>query len=453
MLHAGILPQHTSWRSLFSNLHFVIIDEIHTYRGVFGSHVTNVLRRLSRICRFYGGAPHFICCSATIANPHEHAQRLVEKPFTLVGEEQNGAPTGKKHFILYNPPLVDEELGIRRSTILAAKDAGATFLTKGFQTVVFARARQTVELLLTYLQDEMESHGGERESIVGYRGGYLPLERRAIEQGLRNGQVRGVVATNALELGIDIGQLSAAVLTGYPGSVASTRQQAGRAGRRSETSAVIMVAGGGPLDQYICQHPRYLFGRSPEYALCNPDNLRIMINHLSCAAYEMPFRQGETYGSFGQVDEILDALVDEGVAYQTNDQTHWLGEGIPAHKFSLRTSGDDTVVIQDISEGAPVVIGEVDLESVPLLTYEGAIYMHQARSYLVEALDWEGRLADVRAVDVDYYTRSSVGSNLRRIEPVEEVLEDGLLRAYGEVLVVTKATGYRKIKRYTHETN
>jgi len=452
MLHAGILPQHTSWRSLFSNLQFVIIDEIHTYRGVFGSHVTNVLRRLSRICRFYGGAPQFICCSATIANPQEHAQRLVEKPFTLVGEEQNGAPTGKKHFILYNPPLVDEELGIRRSTILAAKDAGATFLTKGFQTVVFARARQTVELLLTYLQDEMESNGGERESIVGYRGGYLPLERRAIEQGLRNGQVLGVVATNALELGIDIGQLSAAVLTGYPGSVASTRQQAGRAGRRSETSAVIMVAGGGPLDQYICQHPRYLFGRSPEYALCNPDNLRIMINHLSCAAYEMPFRQGETYGSYGQVDEILDALVDEGVAYQTNDQTHWLGEGIPAHKFSLRTSGNDTVVIQDISEGAPVVIGEVDLESVPLLTYEGAIYMHQARSYLVESLDWEGRLADVRAVDVDYYTRSSVGSNLRRIEPVEEVLEDGLLRAYGEVLVVTKATGYRKIKRYTHET-
>jgi len=452
MLHAGILPQHTSWRSLFSNLQFVIIDEIHTYRGVFGSHVTNVLRRLSRICQFYGAAPQFICCSATIANPQEHAQRLVEKPFTLVGEEQNGAPTGKKHFILYNPPLVDEELGIRRSTILAAKDAGATFLTRGFQTVVFARARQTVELLLTYLQDEMERNGGERESVVGYRGGYLPLERRAIEQGLRNGQVRGVVATNALELGIDIGQLSAAVLTGYPGSVASTRQQAGRAGRRAETSAVIMVAGGAPLDQYICQHPRFLFGRSPEHALCNPDNLRIMINHLSCAAYELPFRQGEIYGSFGQVDEILDALVDEGVAYQTNDQTHWLGEGIPAHKFSLRTSGDDTVVIQDISEGAPVVIGEVDLESVPLLTYEGAIYMHQARSYLVESIDWEGRVADVRAVDVDYYTRSSVGSNLRRIEPVEEAIEDGLLRAYGEVLVVTKATGYRKIKRYTHET-
>ena len=452
MLHAGILPQHTGWRTLFGNLQYVIIDEIHTYRGVFGSHVTNVLRRLRRICRFYGGSPQFICCSATIANPQEHAQRLVEAPFTLVGEDQNGAPAGKKHFILYNPPLVDEELGIRRSTILAAKDAGATFLTKGLQTVVFARARQSVELLLTYLRDEVESNGGERESVVGYRGGYLPLERRTIEQGLRNGQVRGVVATNALELGIDIGQLTAAVLTGYPGSVASTWQQAGRAGRRSETSVVIMVAGGGPLDQYICQHPRFLFGRSPEHALCNPDNLRIMINHLGCAAYELPFSQGESFGSFGEVDEILDTMVDEGVAYQTNDQTHWLGEGIPAHKFSLRTSGDDTVVIQDMSAGVPVVIGELDLESVPLLTYEGAIYMHQARTYLVESLDWDGRLADVRAVDVDYYTRSSVGSTLRRLEPLEETLEDGLLRAYGEVLVVTKATGYRKIKRYSHET-
>ena len=452
MLHAGILPQHTSWRALFSNLQFVIVDEIHTYRGVFGSHVANVLRRLSRICRFYGREPQFICCSATIANPQEHAQRLLEVPFTLIGEEQNGAPTGKKHFILYNPPIVDEELGIRSSTVLAAKDAGAMFLGHGFQTVVFARARQTVELLLTYLQDEMEANGGQRQSVVGYRGGYLPNERRAIEQGLRNGQIQGVVATNALELGIDIGQLSAAVLTGYPGSVASTRQQAGRAGRRAETSAVIMVAGGSPLDQYICQHPRYLFGRSPEYALCNPDNLRIMIRHLSCAAYELPFRRGESYGNFGQIDDLLDALVDEGVAYQTNDQTHWLGEGVPAHNFSLRTSGDDTVVIQDVTDKVPVVVGELDLESVPLLTYEGAIYLHQARSYLVESLDWEARLANVRSVDVDYYTRSSVGSNLRRLDPLEEALEDGLLRAYGEVLVVTQATGYRKIKRYTHET-
>lgn len=452
MLHSGILPQHTSWRDLFSNLNFVVVDEIHTYRGVFGSHVTNVIRRLRRICRFYGSDPQFICCSATIANPRQHAERLIEVPVTLIDESLNGAPNGTKHFILYNPPFIDEDLGIRRSTILEAKDTGATFLRAGLQTVIFARARQTVELILAYLQDEVANSGGRSDSVVGYRGGYLPLERRSIEQGLRVGKVRGVVATNALELGIDIGQLSAAVLTGYPGSVASTWQQAGRAGRRSDTSAVVLVAGISPLDQYICQHPRYLFGRSPEYALCNPDNFRIMLNHVGCASFELPFRPGEPYGSFGNVDELLETLVADGLMYQTNDQVHWLGEGIPAHKFSLRTSSDDTVIIQDISQEPPIVIGEIDLDSVPLLTYEGAIYMHQARTYIVEQLDWENRLTNVRGVDVDYYTRSSLVSTLRQLDPVQEEVADGLLRAYGEVLVVTQATSYRKIKRYSHET-
>jgi DEAD/DEAH box helicase domain-containing protein len=452
MLHAGILPQHTTWRNLFSNLRFVVIDEIHAYRGVFGSNVANVIRRLRRICRFYGSDPQFICCSATIANPKEHVERLVEVPFTLIDEEKNGAPIGEKHFILYNPPIIDEDLGLRRSTILSANDAAAAFLSENVQTIVFARARQSVEILLTYLRDEMEIHGNPSNTIVGYRGGYLPLERRAIEKGLREGQIRGVVATNALELGIDIGQLSAAVLTGYPGSIASTWQQAGRAGRRSERSAIILVAGGGPLDQYICQHPRYLFGRSPENALCNPDNLRILLRHLVCAAYELPFQKGESFASFGEVDELMASLVEEGEVYQTANQFHWIGEGLPAHAFSLRTSGDDVVVIQDVSNSQPVVIGQVDLESVPLLTYEGAIYMHQARTYIVERLDFENRLADVTPVDVDYYTRSSVGSTIRNLAPVEESQAGDLLRAYGEVIVVTKATGFRKIKRYTHET-
>ena len=452
MLHAGILPQHTSWRDLLANLRYVVIDEMHVYRGVFGSHVANVLRRLRRLCRFYGSEPQFICCSATIANPREHAQRLVEVPFTLVDERQNGAPTGQKDFILYNPPLVDETLGLRRSAVLAAKDAAVSFLAHDVQTVVFARARQTVELLLAYLQDEVAYRGGHPEIVAGYRGGYLPLERRTIERGLRDGSVRGVVATNALELGIDIGQLSAAVLTGYPGSIASTWQQAGRAGRRNERAAVIMVAGANPLDQYICQHPRYLFGRSPEHALCNPDNLRIMVKHLNCAAFELPFAAGETYGAFGQIDELLEALAAAGYLHRTNEQFHWLGEGVPAHQVSLRTSGDDTVVIQDHSRAKAEVIGEIDLESVPLLVHEGAIYMHQAQSYLVEALDWDGRLASVRPVEVDYYTRASVGSHIRRLAAEREQETNDLLRAYGEVQVVTKASGYRKIKRYTHET-
>ncbi|MFQ5400994.1 MAG: DEAD/DEAH box helicase [Anaerolineae bacterium] len=452
MFHAGIMPYHTNWRGLFSNLAYVVLDEIHAYRGIFGSHVANVLRRLQRICRFYGSDPQFICCSATIANPKEHAQRLVERPFTLIDETQNGAPAGEKHFILYNPPLIDESLGLRGSIVLAAKDAAVTFLRGGVQTILFARARQTVELLLAYLQDELSSNGAGGVSVTGYRGGYLPLERREIEQGLRAGSLRGVVATNALELGIDIGELDAAVLAGYPGSIASTWQQVGRAGRRNSQSAAVLIAGNSPLDQYICQHPRYLFGRSPEHALTNPNNLRIMVSHLQCAAYELPFRRGEVFGAGGPVDVLLEALEEAGILHQTRQQYHWVGEGTPSSTVSLRTSGSDAVVIQDVSGEAPVAIGEIDLDSAPLQVYEGAIYMHQARTYLVESLDWDGRIAQVRPVLVDYYTRASISSAIRRLATEEERQEGDLLHAHGDVSVVTQATGFRKIKRYTHET-
>lgn len=453
MLHAGMLPYHPTWRTLFSNLEFVVLDEIHAYRGIFGSHVANVLRRLRRLCHFYGSDPQFICCSATIANPREHAERLVETPFTLVDETDNGAPAGEKHFILYNPPIVDQELGLRSSTVLAAKDAAVTFLAQDVQTIVFARARQTVELLLAYLQGELAYAGREATAVAGYRGGYLPLERREIEHGLRSGAVRGVVATNALELGIDIGELDAAVLTGYPGSIASTWQQAGRAGRRAAHSVAVMVASNNALDQYICNHPHYLFGRSPEHALTNPDNLPIMVKHLLCAAYELPFRGDEPFGRYGDVASLLNALTEEGVLHETRQQYHWLGEGSPASRVSLRTGGDDTVVIQEITpEREPRVIGEVELDSVPFLAYEGAIYMHQAQTYLVEALDWDGRTAYVRPVEVDYYTRAGIGSTLRELAPEAERIIAGLQIAYGDVSVVTQATGYRKIKRYTHET-
>lgn len=452
MLQSGILPYHTGWRSLFSELEYVVIDEIHSYRGVFGSHVANVLRRLQRICRFYGSNPRFICCSATIANPREHAERLVERPFTLVDESVNGAPNGQKHFILYNPPLIDEVLGMRRSTILTARDAAAGFLAHEVQTVVFGRTRQTVELLLGYLRDEMAGRAQTETAVAGYRGGYLPLERRQIEAGLRSGAVRGVVATNALELGIDVGELDAAVLTGFPGSIASTWQQAGRAGRRAAQSAVILVAGASPLDQYICGHPRYLFGRSPEHALVNPDNLRIMANHLLCAAYELPFAEGEFYGRYGVVDELLATLAEEGALHRSRGQYHYLGDGLPAHQFSLRTGGADTVVIQDMSAIQPLVIGELELESAPLLLHEGAIYTHQAATYLVEQLDWDGRIAQVRPVEVDYYTRAGLNSTITRLASEVEAEESGLLRAHGEVTAVTQATGYRKIKRYSHET-
>lgn len=467
MLHAGILPYHTTWRNLLRGLEFVVLDEIHAYTGVFGSHVANVLRRLQRLCAFYGSKPQFICCSATIANPQEHAQRLVGAPFTLVDEAQNGAPTGEKQFILYNPPIIDEELGLRGSVVLAAKDTAVTFLAENVQTIVFARARQTVELLLAYIQDELAYLGKGDTAVTGYRGGYLPLERREIETGLRSGSLRGVVATNALELGIDIGQLDAAVITGYPGSIASVWQQAGRAGRRAAQSAAVLIASNSALDQYICNNPRYLFGRSPEHALTNPDNLRILLRHLGCAAFELPFQKGETFGGYAPVDPLLDALQEVGDLHETRGQYHWLGEGPPSHAVSLRTSGDDAVLIHDLAADN-TIIGEVDLESVHLLLYEGAIYMHQARTYLVEKLDWDGRIAHARPVDVDYYTRASVGSAIRELRAEEEFLLQrdeetketkgeekesmGLLRAWGDVTVVTQATGYRKIKRYTHET-
>jgi len=451
MLHAGILPFHPSWRALFGALEYVVVDEIHIYRGVFGSHVANVLRRLQRLCRFYGSDPRFICASATIANPAEHAERLIEQPFTLIDESQNGAPRGAKDFILYNPPIIDEELGLRASTVLTAKDAAVTFLSQDIQTIVFARARQTVELLLGYLRDDLAYQNRGATFVAGYRGGYLPLERREIEAGLRHGTVRGVVATNALELGIDIGQLDAAVLTGYPGTVASTWQQVGRAGRRAERSAAILVAGSSALDQYLCLHPRFLFGRSPEYALTNPDNLPILTRHLLCAAYELPFTADESFGSFERVGPVLEELARAGDLYASRDQYHYVGDA-PATGVSLRTGGDETVVIQDISEEQPNVIGQVDLDSAPMLVYEGAIYMHQAQTYLVEQLDWDGRLANVRPVNVDYYTRAVAGSSIRRLEAVAERVEGGLLIAHGETTVVTQATGYRKIRRYTHET-
>jgi len=376
----------------------------------------------------------------------------------LVDESHNGAPQGRKDFILYNLPIIDEELGLRSSTVLAAKDAALTFLAQDIQTIVFARARQTVELLLTYLRDELAFRGRERGSddappvVMGYRGGYLPLERRAIEAGLRGGAVRGVVATNALELGIDIGALDAAVLTGYPGTIAGTWQQVGRAGRRAARSAAVLVAGNGALDQYLCLHPRYLFGRSPEHALTNPDNLPILTRHLLCAAFELPFTADEAFGGFDPVQPVLDDLARAGDLHATRNQYHYVGDGAPSSAVSLRTGGDDTVVIQDISGDQPNVIGQVELAGAAMMVHEGAIYSHQAQTYLVERLDWDGRLADVRPVDVDYFTWAASGSNIRRLEAVAEREQGGLTVAFGEATIITQATGYRKVRRYTNET-
>jgi len=448
MLHSGILPHHTKWVSLFENLRYVVIDEIHTYRGVFGSHVTNVLRRLRRVCDFYGSKPQFICCSATIANPRELAEKLLEMPVTLV--HRNGAPAGEKHFIIYNPPVVNRELGIRRSAVLEARRIAGQFLSAGVQTIVFSRSRLTTEVLLTYLQYFVVSQGKPRESVRGYRGGYLPLQRREIERGLRDGSVRGVVSTNALELGIDIGQLSACVMSGYPGTIASALQQAGRAGRKQEISVAVLVANSSPLDQYVAQHPSYFFGRSPESALVNPDNLLVAANHIKCAAFELPFREGEEFGGFQSLPQMLEYLEGEKVLHQVDSTYYWMSEQYPANEISLRTGMSDNFVIIDTTEGSRV-LGEVDRFSAPMLIHEDAIYIHEGRQFHVDRLDWEEGKAYVRAVDVDYYTDADLAVNVNVIDVFEDEDRGRTRAAHGEVLVAALATVFKKIKLYTHE--
>jgi len=455
MLHTGILPHHTRWARFFANLRYVVLDELHTYRGVFGGHVANVLRRLRRICRFYGADPRFVCASATIANPRQLAEQLIEDPVTLLGED--GAPRGEKYIILYNPPLVDAQLGIRRSATLAARDIAARFLRADVQTIVFARARLTTEVLLSYLRDT-EDLGRDPQAIQGYRGGYLPNERRAIEHGLRTGQVRGVVATNALELGIDIGPLSVSVMTGYPGTIASAWQQAGRAGRRTGLSVAVLVASAYPLDQYIVTHPRYFFARSVEHALLDPDNLVVLTNHLACAAFELPFERGERFGHFDDVATILDVLTEERLLHRGAGRYTWIGEGYPAGNLSLRTNTPDHVLIQDVGVDPPQVIGRMDRPSAPFLIHQGAVYLHAGATYTVESLDWDNGVASVQAADLDYYTRAATTTDVQVLRLLRESASPGAVTsaggsdyACGELRVITSVTGYRKIKRYTHE--
>ena len=476
MLHTGILPHHTQWATFFQSLRFVALDELHTYRGVFGSHLANVIRRLRRIAEFYGSRPQFICCSATIANPLELAQKLLDSPssvqpgregagagITLIDDD--GAPRGEKHFILLNPPLIDPALGQRRSSTLEARDIAARFLAADIQTIVFARARLTTEVLLTYLRDAVAPLGLDPQTIRGYRGGYLADERRAIERGLREGSVRGVVATNALELGVDIGQLGAAVLSGYPGTIASAWQQAGRAGRRNDVSVAVLVASASPLDQYIVTHPRFFFERSPEHGLIAPDNLVILTQHVKCAGFELPFEAGERFGGLDPVDELLDVLADENLFHRSNNHWHWVADSYPANDISLRSGTQDTIVILDTlanpqaaagrtpSQGSsPRTIGQMDRLSAPALIHEGAIYLHEGQQYLVEKLDWEAGQALVKSVQVDYYTDASSATNVQVLNELAHEELDATMRSHGEVLVTTLVTGYRKIKLYTHET-
>lgn len=448
MLHSAILPHHTKWVSLFENLKYVVIDELHTYRGIFGSHVANVIRRLKRICRYYGSNPVFICTSATIANPLELAETLTEGSVSLI--DNNGAPTGRKHFLFYNPPVVNKPLNIRRSATLEVRKLAGELLKNKIQTIVFARSRVRVEIILTYLQELVKNQLGSK-SIMGYRGGYLPTERRKIEKGLRSGEIYGVVSTNALELGVDIGQLQVCIMTGYPGTISSAWQQAGRAGRRHGESLVIMVASSSPLDQYIIQNPEYFFSQSPETARINPDNLIILIDHMKCAAYELPFKAGEQFGTVG-TEDLLEYLTEERVLYQNGDKWYWMNDSFPAHNISLRSASQENIIIVDQTNVANVkVIGEMDRFSAMTLLHEEAIYLHQGTQFQVEKLDWEEKKAFVREVDVDYFTDANLAVQLKVLE-VDKLQELSQMEiGYGDVSVRAMATIFKKIKFETHE--
>lgn len=457
MLHTGILPHHTRWTRLFENLRYVVIDELHTYRGVFGSHLCNVLRRLRRIARFYGREPQFICSSATIANPGELGSRLIEANVEVLNT--NGAPAPEKTFVFYNPPVVNRALGIRRSYINESARVAQEFLKHELQTMVFANSRLHTELLLTYLQQANPQPPGKAEAIRGYRGGYLPNERREIERGLRDARIRGVVATSALELGIDVGSLDAVVMAGYPGTIAGTWQRAGRAGRRSGSSCAVMVASSAPLDQFMARNPDYFFGRTPEHAFIQPDNLEILINHLKCAAFELPIAPEERFGEV-DVPELCARLAEAGFLHRAGEHHHWTNEAYPADTVSLRSVTSDNFVIIDIT-GEPNVIGEVDFSSALTTVHEKAIYLHGGEQYHVEHLDFKERKAYVKRVDVDYYTDAIRYTQVRVLEVADNAqsLLDGTQRAtslhhshaHGDVLVRSQVVGFKKIKFFTNE--
>jgi len=450
MLHTGILPHHTRWTRLFENLSYIVIDELHTYRGVFGSHLCNVLRRLRRIANFYGRDPQFICCSATIANPGELASRLIEKEVDVL--DTNGAPAGEKTFVFYNPPVVNRALGIRRSYINETSRVAQEFLKRDLQTMVFANSRLQTEILLTYLLQANPQPPGKQETIRGYRGGYLPNERREIERGLRDGRIRGVVSTSALELGIDVGSLDTVVMAGYPGSIAGTWQRAGRAGRRSGSSCAVMVASSSPLDQFIVRHPDYFFGNTPEHAYIQPDNLEILINHLKCAAFELPIAPGEHFGG-ADLPDLCARLADAGFLHLAGDHYHWTHEAYPADTISLRSITSDNFIIIDITGGA-TVIGEVDFPSALVFLHEKAIYIHGGQQYHVEHLDFKERKAYVKQVDADYYTDAVRYTQVRVLEASETATASASsfnLHSHGDVLVRSQVVGFKKIKFFTNE--
>src|SRR6266540_6154196 len=465
MLHTGILPHHTNWLDFFANLKFIVIDEAHTYRGVFGSHVANVIRRLKRVASFYGAKPQFILASATIGNPRELAEHLIEESVHLI--DNDGSARGPRHFIIYNPPITDPSLGLRKSSLLEGVRLSQDLLRQNVQSVVFARSRRSVEIILTYLQGEEGGKPNEdsifpsfdkaqdrlSSFIRGYRSGYLPTQRREIEKGLREGTVKIVVATNALELGIDIGGLGAAILVGYPGTVASARQQAGRAGRGLESAAAVLVTSANPIDQFLAHHPEYFFERSPEQALVNPDHLLILLEHLRCAMFELPFQKGEGFGAVAgeTIDEYLQFLIANHEAHESQDKVYWMADQYPAGNISLRSASPQGVVLQTTMDDRPQTIGTVDGESALWMVHPGAIYLHEAQSFFVKDLNLEEHIAYLKPIESDYYTEPLQSTEVTVLSESANEVVRGAEKKWGELQVTTQVTGFRKRRWYTHE--
>jgi len=450
MLHQGILPHHTKWAQFFESLRYVVIDEMHTYRGVFGSHVANVLRRLQRICRFYGSEPLFILCSATIANPAELAGELIDAEVTAITD--SGAPQGAKHLLLWNPPVVNPDLGIRASARSQTTRVAKMAVKRGLKSIVFAQSRLMVEVLTKYMKDTFDNDPRTPARVAAYRGGYLPTERRAMEKKLREGAIDCVISTSALELGVDIGSLDVCLLNGYPGTIAGTWQRLGRAGRRQRTALGVLVASSLPLDQYIIRNPEFFLGASPEQARIDPDQLLILLDHIRCAAFELPFKQGDRFGK-EDLGEMLGYLEEHGILHREGGQWHWMADSYPANSVSLRSVAEGNFVVIDTSGGAQTVIAEVDYSSAPETIYEGAIYMVQSAPHQVEKLDWDGRKAFVTRTRADYYTDAIDYTRLKILDNFAATGSGAsdLSVAHGEVHLVKRFAGYKKIRYYTHE--
>ena len=448
MLHQAILPHHTKWAQFFENLAFVVIDEVHSYRGVFGSHVANVIRRLKRICAFYGVRPQFILCSATIGNPQQHAEALIEAPVHAITE--SGAPSGDRHVLLWNPPVVNPDLGLRASARSQSNRIARLAIKAGMKTLVFAQSRSMVEVLTKYLKDVFDHDPRKPPRIRAYRGGYLPTERRDAERAMRAGNVDGIVSTSALELGVDIGALDAVVLNGYPGSVAATWQRFGRAGRRQQSALGVLVASSDPLDQYLVRHPEFFEGAPPEHARIAPDQPLILLDHIRCAAFELPFTGHEVFGN-EVATPWLEVLGEEGVLHREGERWEWIADSYPANAVSLRSVADGNFVVVDRTGGRQTILAEVDYSAAALTLYEGAIHLIQATPYQVERLDWDGRKAYVTRTHVDYYTDAIDYTKLKVLDAFGSAPAGRGQAHHGEVHVVRRVAGYKKIRYYTHE--